>query len=465
MYDSIGYHPTFCIADFNKDGYGDLAVGDARGIGTNDKKGQVNIHYGTGVDLNPTPDLVIGGYGSATATNFGGTISAGDINGDGISDLIVGAYSWGVGNSEGRVYVYYGDTLGLHTWPDVYMTGHGEAGYYEFFGHDVSSGGDMNGDGYDDILVGAHGNCKTALAAGKVYVYYGGAPMDTVADGWIYGEGYEQTLGAFNVSVVNSDTAGFNAVGWFGTPIWGNPAGDFGEGKCYMIPGDITGEIVPDWTVDGIEMTDSGLGYWSSTSGYADKDKLGDLLASGLVAFYDPGKAYLWLRRPTMQKQCDAYIIGRGSTPGGDALGARVALAGDVDGDGKDEFLISNYFADTDNMIWLCKYTGPDAVAGQPPVDPFSVYSSKLFQNSPNPFRHTTAISFQLPQPATVTLKVYNIAGQLVKTLVNDDKKAGSYEVKWNGRDDNGQKVSNGIYIYQLKTGGESMVRRMTCIR
>ncbi|MBI4727550.1 FG-GAP repeat protein [candidate division TA06 bacterium] len=463
VYDSIGAHPSLCIADFNHDGYNDLAIGDDNGVGASANKGCVNIHYGNGVDVSSTPGLVIISPGSATNTSFGVTISAGDINGDGIDDLIVGAYSWGVGNSEGRVYVYYGDTLGLHTWPDVYMTGHGEAGYYEFFGHDVSSGDDMNGDGYDDILVGAHGNCKTALAAGKVYVYYGGAPMDTVADGWVYGEGYEQTLGVFNVSNVSADTAGFNAVGWFGTPIWPSNAGDLDSGKCYMIPGDVTGEITPLFTVLGNNKS-SGLGCWSSSSGYSDKDKLEDLVAGAAYENDDKGAVYLWLRKPTMNSQYDAYILGRYGIPGahGDVMGASVAKAGDVDGDGKDEFLISNYWADSNNMIWLCKYTGPDGIEDE---NVENVKEVKLLQNVPNPFTHTTTISFQLPQPATVTLKVYNIAGQLVKTLVNEDKKVGSYEVKWNGCDERGQWVSNGIYIYQLKTGGRSMVRRMICIR
>jgi len=168
-----------------------------------------------------------------------------------------------------------------------------------------------------------------------------------------------------------------------------------------------------------------------------------------------------------MNNTCDAYILGRysGGTGNGDVLGARVAPAGDADGCGRDEFMVSNYYADSSNMIWLCKYTGPDAVAGQPPVEPFSVYSSKLSQNWPNPFSHTTAIKYQVAKAGKISLKVYNIAGQVVRVLANEDKKVGSYEVRWNGYDDNGQRVSNGIYIYQLNIGGESLSKKMLLLR
>jgi hypothetical protein len=470
-YDSIGGSFSFCIADFNGDSINDLAVGDAGGLGVNDSNGQVNIHYGTGVDLNPTPDLVIGGYGSATATAYGWDISGGDLNGDGIDDLIVGAPYWGPMYSLGRVYVYYGDTLGLHTWPDMIINGHIEAGYYEYFGNSVDGTVDYNNDGYNELVIGAYCNCKTANSAGKIYYYLSNnATLDTIPDGWIYGEGPEHWLG-FYVNSVNVDTIGFNPMGWFGTPNW--PSGSFGAGKCYMVPGDSTGEITPEWTITG---EDTGLGYWSSSAGYADKDKLGDFLVGAAPAFNLRGKAYLWLRRPTMNNACDAYILGRysGGTGMGDVLGARVAPAGDVDGDGKDEFMVSNYFADSSNMIWLCKYTGPDAVAGQPPVDPFTIASLKLFENVPNPFSQQTTIKYQVSQSGKVSLKVYNISGQVVRVLVNEETspsnpsprgegRVGS--VVWDGRDDTGNRVSNGIYIYQLKTGGESMVKKMTLLR
>ncbi|MDP2807952.1 MAG: FlgD immunoglobulin-like domain containing protein [bacterium] len=461
-YDSLGSYPSFCIADFNGDSINDLALGDYRGTGTNNEKGQVNIHYGTGVDLNPTPDLVIGGYGSATATNYGYTVSAGDINGDNIADLIVDAPNYPIsGNRNGRIYIYYGDILGLHTWPDIILNGHPSPTFYENFGSGKSDFCDLNQDGYDDIIASGPVNSINGIASGKVYYYLSkNAPLDTIADGWIYGEGAEQYLGANNLSNVKAETTGFKPISWFGTPDWPSTTGSFGEGKCYMAPGDTTGELTPEWTITG---EDTALGFWSSSAGYADKDKLGDFLAGAAPAFNRTGKAYLWLQRPTMRTQYDAYILGRyaGGTGIGDVLGARVAPAGDVDSCGRDEFLVSNYYADSSNMIWLCKYTGPDGITGEPEFKTQNL-KFKIYQNSPNPFSQSTIIKYQLSQAGRVSLKVYNVAGQLVKTLIIGQVGAGQHTVKWDGRDNIGNKVSSGIYIYRLSAVGQAENKDMT---
>ena len=70
-----------------------------------------------------------------------------------------------------------------------------------------------------------------------------------------------------------------------------------------------------------------------------------------------------------------------------------------------------------------------------------------LLQNYPNPFNPSTAIKYQIPNSSFVSLKVYDILGNEVETLVNEIKTAGSYEVKFNGSN-----LSSGIYFYQLKT-------------
>lgn len=77
--------------------------------------------------------------------------------------------------------------------------------------------------------------------------------------------------------------------------------------------------------------------------------------------------------------------------------------------------------------------------------------SYSLSQNYPNPFNPTTTITYQIPQAGFVTLKVYDILGREVSTLVNEEKPAGSYEVQFAG---NG--LTSGIYFYQLKSGDPS---------
>jgi len=80
----------------------------------------------------------------------------------------------------------------------------------------------------------------------------------------------------------------------------------------------------------------------------------------------------------------------------------------------------------------------------------------KLHQNHPNPFNPVTNITYDLPPgngQYKVIIKVYDIQGRLVKVLKNDKQSPGRYTVKWNGTDQSGQKVSNGVYIYSLQAG------------
>ncbi|MCD4650753.1 MAG: T9SS type A sorting domain-containing protein [Candidatus Cloacimonetes bacterium] len=72
--------------------------------------------------------------------------------------------------------------------------------------------------------------------------------------------------------------------------------------------------------------------------------------------------------------------------------------------------------------------------------------------NYPNPFNPETTISYDLAKPSPVSLGIYNIKGQHVRTLVNEPQHAGSYEVLWSGKDANGETVGSGIYLYRLKT-------------
>jgi hypothetical protein len=107
---------------------------------------------------------------------------------------------------------------------------------------------------------------------------------------------------------------------------------------------------------------------------------------------------------------------------------------------------------------------GGTGVSGEPGVTE-KITVDGLFQNKPNPFSQSTSISYQLSKPGQASLKIYNLNGQLVKTLVSSEQKAGRYQITWDGRDHNGQKVSSGIYICCFKAGNREYVRQMQSIR
>lgn len=88
-----------------------------------------------------------------------------------------------------------------------------------------------------------------------------------------------------------------------------------------------------------------------------------------------------------------------------------------------------------------------------------------LEQNYPNPFNPETTIKFGLPEASQVSLTVYNLLGQQIATLMDQHRKAGWHEVRWNGLDAAGQKVGSGVYFYQLKTENYTQVRKMVIMK
>lgn len=96
--------------------------------------------------------------------------------------------------------------------------------------------------------------------------------------------------------------------------------------------------------------------------------------------------------------------------------------------------------------------------------DVVEIAATALHSNYPNPFNPETTISYDLKAPAEVRLSVYNLKGQLVKTLVNTQQSAGKHNVVFDARDDRGNKLSSGIYFYRLIAGDYVKTRKMMLI-
>ncbi len=89
----------------------------------------------------------------------------------------------------------------------------------------------------------------------------------------------------------------------------------------------------------------------------------------------------------------------------------------------------------------------------------------ELFQNYPNPFNAATTISFNLPKRMQVSVKIYNILGQLVKTLVDEEVRAGNHKIHWDGRSNQGSLVSTGVYIIRLEAKQNVAVKKLLLIK
>jgi hypothetical protein len=90
---------------------------------------------------------------------------------------------------------------------------------------------------------------------------------------------------------------------------------------------------------------------------------------------------------------------------------------------------------------------------------------TKLKGNYPNPFNPETTINFSLNEAGPVELAIYNIKGQKIKTLVNETLPAQNYNIVWNGRDDNNQQVSSGVYFYRMNTSTYTSTRKMILMK
>ncbi len=139
-----------------------------------------------------------------------------------------------------------------------------------------------------------------------------------------------------------------------------------------------------------------------------------------------------------------------------------------------------NEFPSGDNRLTLVDDSSPTFLA---PVETFGTFTGiedqgddwrlpsgySLYQNYPNPFNANTAISYHLSavggRRSAVSLKIYNILGQEVRTLVNKEQAPGYHSVSWNGRNDRGEEVTSGVYLYRLKAGNYTKAMKMVLLK
>lgn len=182
--------------DVNADGYADIIVG-ARAASPNGNPlaGESYVVFGQGSGFGATIDLsgLDGANGfridgiSALDLSGSSVASAGDVNGDGFDDLLVGAYfAQGSGSHAGEAYVVFGSASFAAMFALSQLDG--DNGYrlsgidpYDRTGMSIASAGDLNGDGFDDLAVGAPGNKNGVTDAGASYVIYGAKPAEAVS--------------------------------------------------------------------------------------------------------------------------------------------------------------------------------------------------------------------------------------------------------------------------------------------
>jgi len=117
-----------------------------------------------------------------------------------------------------------------------------------------------------------------------------------------------------------------------------------------------------------------------------------------------------------------------------------------------------------DGMV-MC-ISGGEAASTSPEISiPNQSDFIELIGNYPNPFNPETSINFNLKKDSKVSLKVFNVRGQLIKTLIDEQLVTSIYDVVWNGKNDSGTPVSSGVYLYKLQADTESAVKKCILLK
>ncbi len=268
--------------------------------------------------------------------NFGRSVgTAGDVNGDGYNDVIVGAPSYDGGYvDEGRAFVYHGGATGLSM--TAAWTAEGDQNY-AFFGYSVGTAGDVNGDDYDDVIVGAHRYDGGQIDEGRAFVYHGNGSGLSITANWM-AEG-DQTSANFGWSVgtagdVNGDGYDDVIVG-----AYGYDSGEFDEGRAFVYHGSVSGLGVPAWTAEGDQLF-VGFGYSVGSAGDVNGDGYADVIVG--APYYTNGQ--IQEGRAFVYHGSLAGLGGTAWTAEGDQTGGNfgfsVGTAGDVNGDGYADVIV-----------------------------------------------------------------------------------------------------------------------------
>lgn len=469
-----GLGTALSAADVNGDGIDDLIMSEP-GAATDagEQTGVVSILFGRqnlpGTMTVLDADVRISG--EDRGNQIGEALATGDVNGDGTTDVIVGARMAGTDERAvaGKVYVLHGQEV----WPrnidlantstDVTIVGKGNN---QFVGNAVAAA-DVNDDGYDDLIVGnfkadvLEGVYGGKVDAGKTYVFFG---SDTLAgeidlaneepDVTLLGAAEQDHLGiAMTGGDLNGDGISDLVVG----ARWAEDDAPKNAGKVYVFYGrqrwpttvNLASEASDLEIVGAAGTSDLGMAL---AMGDVNGDQREDLIIG--AAFSSPegrslsGTAFLYLGRPgaagkISSELLDVIVLGAGEDH---ALGSAVAT-GDLNGDGLQEYIFSAVDAEPGGRVYV--FFGDVTTEVEAPETDRVPERFALHQNYPNPFNAGTTIRYDVPRKARIVLKVYNLMGQEMATLVNGPHEPGTYTLRWQAGD-----LPTGAYFYRLQSDG-----------
>jgi len=367
---------------------------------------------------------------------FGHSMSnAGDVNNDGYNDVIIGS-PYNWSDGMGYAYLFYGgDTIVSK--PVVIFKGFFSG---DDFGNAVASIGDINNDQYDDIIIGAPAYVAEADTQAKAFIYFGGKNMDNNPD-----------------IVLDEDAPYFG----FQIENAGNLCNDENiyyfiktSGAAFLYKNlDLSTFFVPaEYIGTGGDINDDGYNdFLLSNGNYINNN---GSMVGGVYGFYGSNP---------IDTTADFFMQGENQWG---QFGLKVEIIGDINKDGFDEVMVYapkypdyQYYL---GKIYLYSYKKINVIEGDAiPIKSRDLQILKIF---PNPFNSNINISYKLLYHSNVTIEVFNTLGQSIKKLVSSTLPSGQYYLNWDGSDNCGNYVASGIYFIQISLEGKNLQKMIKTV-
>ena len=334
--------------DVNGDGFSDVIIGATAFDNPLANEGAAFVYLGSASGLSATADW--DAYGGQISADFAESVaSAGDVNGDGFDDVIVGAPFYDIDSltntNEGALFVYYGSASGLSATADVsIISGQSSA----LLGMSVASAGDVNNDGFDDVIAGAPFHDNTFADEGAVFVYSGSAGGLSATPSWsAFGGKDFAGLGETVASAGDVNGDGYSDV-IAGAPYYVSAINVLeSEGGSFVYHGSVSGlSATADWSAYGGQ-ANALFGVSVSSAGDVNGDGFSDIIigARGYTsAHLNEGAAIVYLGAAGGLSSAEGWRALGGQAEAG--LGVSVAAAGDVDGNSYDDVIVGAEFYD-----------------------------------------------------------------------------------------------------------------------